>query len=133
MKTLKSVKTFNISDEQQESIYLAMNISSEAQINSNVRFLNETNDLYYGNANRKDIYLGNMIDVIGKRLRIRHVFDFSGIAEDNLEEAMRHANITYNLLEQENKIFPFKKNTIADLDSQKRIVSVKVISLKLKS
>lgn len=125
-KTKKSVKTFEIAQENlDQDVLLSIDISSEAQVNTNIRFLAENNEIYGGEDNHIEV---NVMQ--GKRLRIRHLFDFSGIHPDNLDNAMQHTKISYTLLGQEHEVFPFANNTQADLDSMKRIVSVKVITIK---
>ncbi|MBP2618501.1 hypothetical protein [Chryseobacterium jejuense] len=126
MKTLikKSTKTFKLTEDDTDYV-LEITISTEAQLNTNVRYLATSNDLYDGSE-----YVIHVNVIKGKRLRIRHIFDFSGINANVLDDAMKHATITYTLFGQENRIFPFEKNTKADLDSMKRIISVKVITIK---
>lgn len=126
MKTLikKSIKTFKPAEADTDYV-LVITISTEAQINTNVRYLATTNDLYDGSD-----YIIHVNVVKGEKLRVRHIFDFSGIHTDLLDNAMQHATITYTLLGQENRVKPFENNTKDDLSSMRRIISVKVITVK---
>ncbi|AZA81872.1 hypothetical protein C1637_04675 [Chryseobacterium lactis] len=126
MKTLtkRSVKTFKLTEENIDYV-LVINISSEAQLNTNVRYFLDDNDLYDGSENEIQVNV-----MKGRRLRIRHLFDFNGINANVLDNAMQHTNITYTLMGQKSKVFPFANNTQADLDSMGRIVIVKVITIK---
>lgn len=126
MKTLikKSIKTFKPAEADIDYV-LVITISTEAQVNTNVRYLATSNDLYDGSD-----YVMHVNVVKGEKLRVRHIFDFSGVHTDLLDNAMQHATITYTLLGQENRVLPFENNTKDDLSSMKRIISVKVINIK---
>ncbi|MCS4302955.1 MULTISPECIES: hypothetical protein [Chryseobacterium] len=126
MKTLikKSVKTFKLTGDDNDYV-LTITISTDAQVNTNVRYLATINDLYDGSD---DVITVDIIQ--GKRLRIRHIFDFSGINDSLLDPAMQHTSIMYTLRGQDNMVLPFEKNTKADLSPMKRIISVKVINIK---
>ncbi|MCI3937872.1 hypothetical protein MQX03_11725 [Chryseobacterium aahli] len=124
-KTKKSVKTFKVSHESLDNTLLLINVSSVAQVNTNVKFLAEDVELYDGSEHNIQLFVEK-----SKRLRVRHIFDFSGINDDNVESAMHQTNVLYALSGQNNKVFPFLNSTKADLDAQKRIISVKVITIK---
>ncbi|MGE8553610.1 MAG: hypothetical protein ACN6OB_06695 [Chryseobacterium jejuense] len=126
MKTLikKSAKTFKLADEGTDYV-LVINISTVAQINTNVRYMATSNNLYDGSESEIHV---NVIK--GKKLRIRHIFDFSGINEALLDNAMKQVVIRYTLDGNENTVFPFENNTKDDLTPMKRIISVKVIAIK---